>query len=112
MRTKTPAERGADSWMTYGEEGIWKQAHRTPRRALFMPHRVAGGPGRNTLIGGRRTTTGTYVGRGKKFEIVDDYHDPNNAHRILANAWIGTSEFRVMNVDSDSEKSTGTPEKK
>ena len=58
---------------------------------------------RQTLIGGRRTTIGTYVGSGKKFEIVDDYHDPNNAHRILANAWIGTSEFRVMDIDSESE---------
>ena len=44
-----------------------------------------------------------YVGSGKKFEIVDDHHDPNHAHRILANAWIGTSEFRVMNVQSESE---------
>ena len=43
------------------------------------------------------------MGSGKKFEIVDDYHDPNNAHRILANAWIGTSEFRVMDIDSESE---------
>ena len=44
---------------------------------------------------------GTYVGSGKKFKFVDDYHDPNNAHRILANAWIGTLELRVMNVDSE-----------
>ena len=94
--------------MSYGEEGIWKRAHRTPRRALFTPHRVAGGPGWQTLIGRRRTTIGKYVGSGKKFEIVNDYHDPNhNAHRIIANAWIVTLEFRVMNVDSESEMSTG-----
>ena len=55
------------------------------------------------MIGRRRDTIGTYVGSGKKFEIVDDDHDPNHAHRILANAWIGTSEFRVMNVDSEDE---------
>ena len=48
-----------------------------------------------------RITRGTYVGSGKKFEIVDGYHDPKNAHRILANAWIGSSEFRVMNIDSE-----------
>ena len=103
VRTKTPAERGVDSWMNYGEEGIWKRAQRTPRRALFTPHRVAGGPSREVVIGGRRTTIGTYVGSCKKFEIIDNYHDPNYAHRILANAWIGTLEFRVMNVDSEDE---------
>ena len=102
-RTKTPAERGFDSWMSYGEKGIWKRAHRTPRRSLFTPHRVAGGPGRQTVIGGRRTTKGTYVGNGKQFVLVDDYHDPNHAHRILANAWIGTSEFREMNIENESE---------
>jgi hypothetical protein len=102
-RTKTPAERGVDSWMSYGEEGIWKRAHRTPRRSLFTPHRVAGGPGRQTIIGGHRTTKGTYVGSGKQFVIVDDYHDPNHAHRILANAWIGTSEFKEMNIENETE---------
>ena len=59
VRTKTPAERGVESWMNYGEEGIWKRAHRTPRWALFTPHRVAGGPGREVVVGGRRTTIGT-----------------------------------------------------
>ena len=99
--TKTPAERGVDSWLNYGEEGIWKRTHRTSRRALFTPHRVAGRPRRDVVIGGRRTTIGSYVGSGKKFEIVDDYHDPHHAQRILADAWIGTSEFRVMNVDGE-----------
>ena len=89
--------------MACGEEGIWKRAHRTPRRALFTPHCATGGPGRQTLVGGCRTTIGTYVGSGKKLEIVDNYNDPNHAHRILVNSWIGTSEFRVMNVDSEDE---------
>ena len=43
------------------------------------------------------------MGSGKQFEIVDDYHDPNHAHRILANAWIGTSEFKVMNIENETE---------
>ena len=35
--------------------------------------------------------SGTFVGSGKEFIIVDDYADPNRAHHILANAWIGTT---------------------
>ena len=66
MRTKTTAERGVDSWLNYGEDGIWKRAHRTPQRALFTPHCAAGGPSRDVVIGGCRTTIGTYVGSGKK----------------------------------------------
>ena len=39
----------------------------------------------------KRITKGTYVGTGEEFVIVDDYADPNCAHRILKNAWIGTT---------------------
>ena len=35
-----------------------------------------------------------FLGTGEKFEIVDDYANPIDAHRILANAWVGTSEMR------------------
>ena len=91
LKTRSAAERGVDSWMTGGVRGEWKRAHRTPRRALFTPHRVAGGPGRDAIMLTKRITKGTYVGTGEEFVIVDDYADPNCAHRILKNAWIGTT---------------------
>ena len=75
--------------MTGGERGEWKRAHRTPRRALFTPHRVAGGLGRDAVMITKRITKGTYVGTGQEFIIVDDYADPSCAHRILPNAWMG-----------------------
>ena len=76
--------------MINGEGGEWKRAHCTPRRACFTLHRVAGGPGRDAVMITKRTTKGTFVGSGKEFTIVDDYANPNCAHRILANTWIGT----------------------
>ena len=104
MRIKTPEERGVDSWMIQGEGGIWKRAHRTPRRALFTPHRVAGGPSKETIIKGRRVTNGTYVGNKERFTITDDYNDPNDAHKILKNAWIGTTEFEVLDYHDGEDK--------
>ena len=61
--------------MMSGSSGAWKRAHRTPRRALFTPHRVAGGPGREVALSTRRTTSGAFVGTGEKFVIIDDYDD-------------------------------------
>ena len=41
----------------------------------------------------RRVTSGMFLGTGEKFEIVDDYSNPVDAHRTLTNAWIGTTEM-------------------
>ena len=92
-RTRTAEERGVDSWIDQGIQGKWLRAHRTPRRSLFTPHRVSGGPAAGRRLKGSRITKGTYVGNGVTFTIVDNYHDPNLAHRVLGNAWVGTSEF-------------------
>ena len=86
--------------MIHGEGGEWKRAHRTPRRALFTPHRFAGGPGHDAVMITKRITKGTYVGSVKEFTIVDDYADPNCAHRILANTWIGTT---IIHKDKKKE---------
>ena len=79
--------------MMSGSRGAWKRAHRTPRRALFTPYRVAGGPGREVMLSTRRTTSGAFVGTGEKFVIVDDFDEPADAHRVLPNAWVGTTTF-------------------
>ena len=81
-KVRTAEERSVDSWTVNGASATWRRAHRTPRRAVFIPHRVSGGPGAGIKMCGRRVTKGTYVGSGETFEITDDYRDPNSAHRV------------------------------
>ena len=40
----------------------------------------------------KRTTRGRYLGTGEEFVIEDDYANPVDAHRVLANAWVGTTQ--------------------
>ena len=52
----------------------------------------------------KRTTRGRYLGSGEEFIIEDDYADPVNAHRVLANAWVGTTrvfEERAADIGED-----------
>ena len=98
-RQRSAEERCVDSWLISGENGVWKRAHRTPRRSMFTPNRVSGGPTRDVKMSTRRTTRGTYVGTGAEFVVTDDYADPNAAHRLLPNAWVGTTEFEVENIE-------------
>ena len=43
-----------------------------------------------------------------EFTITDDYSDPNAAHKIPANAWVGTTEFEVEKINEDvGEKKAG-----
>ena len=76
---------------------------------MFTPYRVAGGPGRNIILKGKRITKGTFVASGKEFEIVDSYVDPSSAYRMLYHGWIGTSEFRE---DEINEKQNGDEKQK
>ena len=106
-RSKNAADKGIDSWLRAGDSGEWLRAHRTPRRGLFTPHKVSGGPKPDVVMLTRRTTRGRYLGTGEEFVIVDDYADPVNAHRILANAWVGTTqvfEENVEEIDDNCEK--------
>ena len=51
----------------------------------------------------KRITKGTYVGTNEEFIIIDDYADPNCAHRVLANAWIGTTLIHEELDDKEGE---------
>ena len=93
---RTAEERCVDSWIWVGENGEWIRAHRTPRRSMFTPHRVAGGPGKEVLLNKIRITNGTYVGTGESFQIIDDYCVASSAHKMLAHGWVGTSHFREI----------------
>ena len=53
----------------------------------------------------KRVTRGRYLGSGETFIIEDDYADPVNAHRVLANAWVGTTQVFEERLDDTVEKS-------
>ena len=93
-----------DSWLCAGVGGEWHRAHRTPRRALFTPHRVAGGPRPGAVMITKRVTRGRYLGSGEEFVIEDDYADPVNAHRVLANAWVGSTQVFEEHIENTAEK--------
>ena len=59
---------------------------------MFTPHKVAGGPSPDAVMVTKRTTRGRYLGTGEEFVIEDDYANPVDAHRVLANAWVGTTQ--------------------
>ena len=84
----------SDSWGNRGEGQRWCRIHRTPRRALFTPYKVARGPGRKTKLRVTRITEGINQ-LGQKFSIKDDWTNPERSHRRMAMSWIGKTTFEV-----------------
>ena len=95
-----------DSWSKEGQGGRWTRVHRSARRALFTPFKVAGGPGKNCNLKKIRITRGKYFNNNKGFKIIDDWSVPANAHRLLESAWIGTTDFREASeyIDDDTDE--------
>ena len=52
----TAEERHVDSWGKEGQGGRWTRIHRSVRRALFTPFKVAGGPSSKTSLKSIRIT--------------------------------------------------------
>ena len=52
----------------------------------------------------KRVTRGRYLGSGESFIIEDDYADPVNAHRVLANTWVGTTQVFEERIENTGEK--------
>ena len=82
-----------DAWVTR-ENGKWERRHAIPRRALFTPFKVPGGPSKNVQFQYLRLTVGRYVNTGEDFRIVDNWSQPENAHIMLAGSWVGTTTYR------------------
>ena len=99
-------ERHVDSWAKDGQDGRWTRVHRSGRRALFTPFKVAGGPGAKTALKRIRITRGKYFASGKTFKIIDDWTTRANSHRLLQGSWIGTTDFREVAeyIDDDSDE--------
>ena len=60
---------------------------------MFTPHRVSGGPGPGIKLEGTRITEGFYVASGRAFKVIDSYLKPDDAHKLMQHAWIGTTAF-------------------
>ena len=84
--------RGGDRWRERGEGGVWRRVHVKPRRALFTPYKVAKGPKSDVKLGEFRFTKGV-TESGIKFEFHDRWTDPETAHRLLDEKWIGHTTF-------------------
>jgi hypothetical protein len=102
----TAEDRHVDSWSREGKDGRWTRVHRSTRRALFTPFKVAGGPSAKSPLKKIRITRGKYLNSGKTFKIIDDWSVRANSHRMLESAWIGTTDFREASefVDDDSDE--------
>jgi hypothetical protein len=96
LRQSAAETRGVDSWSSTGDGGRWRREHRSRRRALFTPYKVAGGPDRETRMKRCRVTEGVYSDTGEGFRIVDDWMKPNNTHRLLRCSWTGTTEYQEI----------------
>ena len=102
----TAEDRHVDSWGKEGQGGRWTRIHRSARRALFTPFKVAGGPSSKTSLKSIRITRGKFFSSGKTFKVIDDWTVRANAHRLLEGPWIGTTDFRESAefIDDDSDE--------
>ena len=84
VKKTSPEERCVDSWEVSGQGGVWRRQHRTPRRALFTPHRVAGGPEAGVQVKKFRVTNGTFIKTRRVSQVIDDFGMNAKTHRLLA----------------------------
>ena len=66
--------------------------HQRPRREMFTPLRVSGGPSVKGLLHAR-VTIGQYVDNGESFRFVDSWASRGSAHRLLPSPWVGTTSL-------------------
>lgn len=98
-------DRHVDSWSKQGQGGRWTRVHRSARRSLFTPSKVAGGPGKLAGLKKIRITRGRYFNSGKAFKPIDDWTVQSHAHRQLESSWIGIIDFRetIECIDDDDD---------
>ena len=81
-----------DCWSERGKNGKWIRIHKTPRRSLFTPFKVAKGPKIQDKLATVRLTNGKFE-NGETFSIVDGWMDLKLAHRCLKAEWTGQTMF-------------------
>ena len=85
---------GGDYWSEKGESGRWVRVHRLPRRSLFTPMNVPGGPGRDTSLMPDRTTAGVDEG-GMQFADISSWCAKEERHTDIGIFWTGKSIFNI-----------------
>ena len=101
MRKTGHERRGGDNWISMGKGGILHKQHSTPRVSLFIPYKVAKGPGSRIPLSHFRFTCGVTESR-KSFEFHDDWTLPEQRHRVMDEAWIGYSVFTERSASIES----------
>ena len=79
-----------DYWKTSGSG--WERVHCKPRRTLFTPMKVAGGPANGVLVGDLRVTSGIFED-GVFFQKVEEWKELEDQHAAMPQAWVGRTEF-------------------
>ena len=92
IRSQFKHKRGGDRWLCRGHKGVWQRFHSSPRDSLFTPFKVAKGPNAGVDIQSLRFTKGI-TKSGQRFEFHDRWRQPERAHRILDEPWIGYTVF-------------------
>ena len=85
---------GGDYWSERGETGRWVRVHRLPRRSLFTPINVPGGPGRDTSLLPGRVTAGVDE-RGMQFTDTSSWCSKEERHTDVGRFWTGVSVFSI-----------------
>ena len=79
-----------DEWKEKGE--TWLRTHAKPRKTMFTPLKVPGGPSTSHDVGAWRVTIGKYDD-GENFKIIDNWITSKTPHKNLGRFWTGTTSF-------------------
>lgn len=71
-----------DTWASRGHGGVWVIRHRPWRSELSTPVKINKGPGSSVRLLSKRVSRGVNA-QGQKFELVDDWRDPKQAHKTM-----------------------------
>ena len=74
-------------------DGSLTRIHAKPRRTMFTPIGVKGGPIQESAIGQYRVTRGKWMSTGECFAVMDNWKNPKWAHRDLGELWVGETAF-------------------
>lgn len=99
--------KNGDSWDEVGKKGVWRRAHRSWRRSLFTPMKVAKGPRHGGDLGTRRLTQGVKRD-GSRFEVVDNWRDAQRSHLLLPFEWRGHTTFFTNDPADMGAENAGT----
>ena len=84
-----------DAWRSENPDMV-QRIHARPRRELFTPLSVSGGPSVKRLLS-VRITSGRFLDNGEQFQRIDFWKTRSSAHKQLERPWIGATTFLFQN---------------